>query len=207
MRRLLAAFLLTLGLAAPALAAPVPDNAPADTPVAKAFYASPLCQRLKALGLSIVAVTPLVGNEAVVAYYVPFQGAMSDWDDETRLVLYRWKGGTDFAREQFITKAGDSIHGHLSGLEIRDLDGDGQPEIIAAGMPGTKLGEVSTMIFRRDSATDAFQRIWDRHDLGAAVRANGAQLFYSYQMWDPARTRQYRYFKLAQGQYQPAGGK
>lgn len=203
MRRLLSALLLGLALAAPAFSAPPP--APADTPVAKAFYASPLCQRLKALGLTIMAVRPLVGNEAVVAYYVPFQGALSDWDDETRLVLYRWNGGTDFEREQFITKAGDAIGGRLSGLEIRDLDGDGQPEILAAGTPGKKLGMVSTMIFRRSAANAPFERIWNRRELGAAIRATGDALFFSYQIWDTAHTRQYQFFKLVQGAYQPTG--
>jgi hypothetical protein len=103
--------------------------------IGDAFLASDVCHRLQALNTEITQTVQLAPNQLLAAEYVPKQGALSEWDDETRLVLYRWDGGKGFERMQFVSKAGKSIKGKLAGLELYDFDHDGTMEIVAIGGP------------------------------------------------------------------------
>ncbi|MDB5096353.1 MAG: hypothetical protein JWM80_774 [Cyanobacteria bacterium RYN_339] len=157
--------------------------------IADAFLASDVCHRLQALNTEITQTLPLGGNELLAAEYVPKQGALSEWDDETRLVLYRWDGGRGFERVQFVSKAGKSIKGKLAGLELFDFDHDGVPEIVAIGGPYGPSARVASKVYRRTAAGGKFENVWLRKDFGAAFDLRGpAYVTLDHESFKPRRT-------------------
>jgi hypothetical protein len=161
------------------------------TPVAAAptiealFRASDVVQRLQALGTDITHVLDLGGGEVLAAEYIPKQGALSEWDDESRLVLYHYEANHAFTRTQFVSKAGRSIPGRLAALLARDLDHDGIPEILAVGYPHAPSGKVTSQIFRRTGAGHKFESLWQHKDAGACFRFDDASVSYQYITLDP----------------------
>lgn len=141
--------------------------------IGDAFMASDVCHRLQALNTEIVQTVPLGADQLLVAEYLPKVSALSEWDDETRLVLYHWDGGKGFERVQFVSKAGKSIKGRLAGLALFDLDHDGQPEVFAIGFPYGATSKVMSQVYRRPAADKPFENVWMRKDFGAAFDLGG----------------------------------
>jgi hypothetical protein len=156
--------------------------------IGDAFMASDVCHRLQALNTEITQTVQVAPDQLLAAEYVPKQGALSEWDDETRLVLYRWDGQKGFERLQFVSKAGKSIKGKLFGLELVDLDHDGQPEIVAIGGPYGLTNKVMSQVFRRPAADKPFETIWQHKDFGAAFDLKGpAYITLDRQTYKPSR--------------------
>lgn len=157
------------------------------------FAASDVAKRLLALNTDISQHLVLRAHELMVVTYVPKQGALSEWDDESRLVLYHEQPDHSFTRVQFVSKAGKSIKGHLSFLKAIDLDHDGIPEVVAVGRPYGPTGRIQSQIYRRPALDKPFEQVWNRRNHQAALHLGGGTLKYSF--FDPvarqARTQTY----------------
>lgn len=164
-----------------ALLAPLLSGVTPVTPATdlRVFRAAPVGARLAALRHEPLSVRRLRTGEWAVLIHAPEQSAISNWDDETRLVLYR-PGTTDFERTQFVSKAGQAVPGRTDNLEVRDLDGDGVEELLIRGRPHGPVGKSTVMIFRRGQPDDRFYLIFRRRHLGCdvAVLASGIRLRY-----------------------------
>ena len=125
---------------------------------------SDVARRLGDLGHEICWVGSVGAKQWLVGLYVPFQGALSDWDDETRLVLYREASVGVYERVQFVSKAGDSLPGRASAVVLLDLDGDGEGEILALGQPMGRRRRVTFQIYRRDRPDTRFMKVYERCD-------------------------------------------
>jgi hypothetical protein len=190
----------------PALALSVlltlPARAEAPAPIAvQAFRISDVAQRLAALGHEVGQIVPIGEHEVLVVDYVPKQGVGSEWDDESRLVLYRWDGHLGFEREQFVTKAGKSVPGRVAGLVVKDLDGDGQPEIAVIGKDDATFHRNTTLVLRRDAGIGTpFEEVFRRKDHLAAFSIDGRGLTYTFE--DPAdHARRFERYALEAGAF------
>lgn len=165
------------------------------------FLASPVAQRLAALGHQPVAAARVGPSQTLIAIYVPVQGALSDWDDETRLVLYRRTEGADFERVQFVSKAGLSVPGRIDSLLVRDLDHDGQPEVVAVGRALDSGLRTTSLIFRRPSADARYELVWRRRDREVAFffDARPGQFGYTYVERRTGTARQWEWFGWRDG--------
>lgn len=151
---------------------------------AQLFLTSDVAQRLKALNTEVLQTLDLGGGEVLAVEYIPKQGALSEWDDESRLVLYK-QDGMSFTRVQFVSKAGQSIPGRIAGLEAVDLDHDGTPELIAIGYPHAPSGKVTSQIYRRPAPGARYEQIWKHKDLGACFRTDFKDAPFTYITLDP----------------------
>lgn len=186
------AALISLACCSPAWAAPARYGG-ADPALLAAFSASRAGRALAALSHRPQAAWRLGPNEALVATYVPEQSALSEWDDETRLTRYWLKGEREpWQKAQFVSKAGQSVKGELGALARVDLNGDGEPEIVAFGSPRGFARRVGVRIYRREKREGNFTLAFERQDPGAAF-AFSPEVRYSY--WD-RRTERWRFFTL-----------
>lgn len=168
--------------------APTPPPSPTPPPepawvegdaLARAFMKDPILPRLEALGQEVVAAKQLSPNELLVALYEPERGALSNWDDETRLVLYR-REAVGFERSAFVTKAGQSMPGRAVGLLLTDLDGDRLSEAFLVGRPQGRLNQVPSLGLRRQAQGQPFQLFWKHSDAGAALATTSSGRFLAY---------------------------
>ncbi len=136
----------------------------AKAPAPLLFGQSDVARRLGDLGHEICWMGSVGAKQWLVGLYVPFQGALSDWDDETRLVLYRETSVGVYERVQFVSKAGDSLPGRASAVALLDLDGDGEGEILAQGQPMGMRRRVTFQIYRRDRPDARFMKVYERCD-------------------------------------------
>jgi hypothetical protein len=211
-RGLLLAALVAAGTAAPAWAAAAPAATPATpgVPVAsdaalRAFKAAPVGQRLAALGHEPLVAVPMGNEEVAVVVYAPFQSAISRWDDESRVVLYR-RGAADYERVQFVSRAAESIPGRIAVLLARDVDGDGVVDLVGIGRAHGPVGKATLMIFRRREAGGRFDVVFRRRQAAPAlVFAPGGRLTYTYET--PRRVRRFEAFVFSDGLFRaPDGG-
>lgn len=189
---------LAIGLVALLAAAAAPAHA--EAPAAERFLKSEAAERLRALQMEILSVTPMEGQDLLVAYYVPDQGGLNEWDEETRFNLYRPEG-TAFKAVQFIGKPGKLFPGRLRAWRLEDLDGDGWKEIIGVSVPGGLANKVRSVIFRRTGSDAKFKDVWNRLDVGAALRAEGPRLTYTFIDRKANRQRRFEHFDLVDGEY------
>jgi hypothetical protein len=164
----------------PVIAVLMATPALAATPLETAFRASDVVHRLQSLSTDITDVLELGTGEVLAAEYIPKQGALSEWDDESRLVLYRQEANGSFTRVQFVSKAGRSIPGRLAAILATDLDHDGTPEILAIGQPHGPSFKVTSQIFRRAGAGQKFESIWQHKDMGACFRLDAPAVAFTY---------------------------
>lgn len=168
-----------------AASAPSPEPTPTPEPawvsgaLAREFLQDPILGRLEALGQEVLAAEQLSPNELLVAVYEPLRGALSNWDDETRLILYR-RGPQGFERVAFVTKAGQSLPGRAAGLLLTDLDGDRLSEAFLVGLPRGAEGKVPSVGVRRQGQDQPFRVLWNRSDLGAALASTSSGRFLAY---------------------------
>jgi hypothetical protein len=188
-----------LGLGAPARAL-----GGGEAQVLAEFRRAPVGQRLAALGHTPLHVLALSTGDWVVAIYAPEQSAASNWDDETRLVRYR-RGATDFERVAFVSKAGKSPAGRLARLWSDDLDGDGEPEVLALGAPHGPVGKATLMAFRRDGRAGAFEVAFRRRHVAPILERDGpGRLVFSFER--PRGTRHRERFRWRDGVLEPVVG-
>ncbi|MEB3196264.1 MAG: hypothetical protein VKP62_03580 [Candidatus Sericytochromatia bacterium] len=155
-------WLLLAALSLAAAPAPQPD------PLVL-FVRAAVGQRLLALGHTPHAAVRLKTGEWAIAIHAPEQSSISAWDDESRIVLYR-RTAHDFERVQFVSKAGRSVPGRLTALEVRDLDGDGVEELVARGQPHGPVGKQTVMVFRRSAPTAGFEVVLRRRQLALTMQ-------------------------------------
>jgi hypothetical protein len=151
----------------------------------RAFRAAPVGQRLAALRHEPLRVARLKTGEWALLIHAPEQSAISNWDDETRVVLYR-PGQGDFERTQFVTKAGQAVPGRTDDVEIYDLDQDGVEEIIIRGRPHGPVGKATVMIFRREQADARYYVVLRRRHLSPELKPVLAGVRLRYQQADGA---------------------
>lgn len=169
-----------------------------------AFRASPVGLRLAALTHEPILTMPLSADELVVAIYAPEQGALSRWDDETRIVLYRRVPG-DFERIQFLSKASESLPGRGVELLAQDLNGDGVNEVLALGRPHGSVGKSTFMVFHRPTVAKSFGVIFRRrHKLPAFKVGPAPRLLYTYEAGE--QVRHFETFELKDGYFQAPDG-
>jgi hypothetical protein len=125
-------------------------------------------------------VARLKTGEWALLIYAPEQSAISNWDDETRLILYRPRQ-TDFERTQFVSKAGQAVPGRTNDVEIRDLDGDGIEEIIVRGRPHGPVSKATIMIFRREQADGRYYVVFRRRHVNPELKRVAAGVSLRYQ--------------------------
>lgn len=147
----------------------------------RTFRAAPVGARLTALRHDPLSVRRLRTGEWAVLIHAPEQSKISNWDDETRLVLYR-RGEGDFERTQFVSKAGRAVPGRTSNLDVRDLDGDGVEELIVRGRPHGPVGKSTVMIFRRDKADAKYYVVFRRRHLRAELIATPKGVHLQYRL-------------------------
>ncbi|MEB3330381.1 MAG: hypothetical protein VKQ33_14240 [Candidatus Sericytochromatia bacterium] len=184
--------------------APAAAGASGEAEFLARFRKAPVGRRLAALGHTPLRALALTSGDWVVGIYAPEQSATSNWDDETRLVRYR-AGKLDYERVQFVSKAGKSPPGRLARLWGDDLDGDGEPEVLALGPAHGPVGKATLMIFHRASRTGSFDVAFRRrHVAPSLVVAGAAQLVFSYER--PRGTRHQERFRWRDGWLEPVGG-
>lgn len=172
---------------------PGPRFPGAEAALLKSFVGSRAGEALAALGHRPEAAWRLGPNEALVATYVPKQGDLSEWDDETRLTRYWLRGDREaWQKAQFVSKAGASVKGELGALALKDLDADRIPEIVALGSPRGFAKRVGAAIYRRTEPEGNFALAFERRDPGAAF-AFSPDVRYSY--WE-RRTGRWVFSKL-----------
>lgn len=158
---------------------PPPEPAWVRGPLARAFAHDPIVGRLEALGQEVLFAEQVHPEELLVVVYEPPRGALSTWDDESRLTLYHRMGG-QFEREAFLTKAGRSLPGRAAGLLLTDLDGDRLSEVFVVGRPQGQAGRVPSLGFRRAAPGQPYRQVWERSDTGACMTSTPSGRFLAY---------------------------
>lgn len=181
---------LLLALATPANAAP---DALVD-----AFNRSETGRRQASLGLEVLDAMALGPDEVVIAAYQPELGAMNDWDDETRLTLYK-RTGDSFMLGQFLSKAGKSPKGRLGGWVKRDLDADGLDEVLVIGRAGGAFGRVDVQVYRRPAKDSPFTLAWSRQEREAAFWLDGTRLGYTWLERGASPRRRFEWYRMREG--------
>ena len=183
---------------APAVLAP-------DPAALRAFQAAPVGQRIAALAHVPLLALPLGGDEVAMVLYAPEQGALSRWDDESRVVLYK-RATPDWERLQFVSKAGEAVPGRIGELIARDLDGDGLTDLVAIGRAHGPVGKATLIVYRRWEAGGKFYLAFRRrHAAPALTFGPGGKLVYTYET--PRRERRFEEFALdGNGHYQATSG-
>jgi hypothetical protein len=105
-----------------------------DQTIYQQYLKTSIAQSLTQAGQKIVAGLVYANNNLLIASYIPEISALSDWDDETRIILYQYQQKQHtFKRIQFVTRSGQSLRGRLNNWKVQDLNGDGAPELILRG--------------------------------------------------------------------------
>ncbi|MEB3284081.1 MAG: hypothetical protein VKN33_02185 [Candidatus Sericytochromatia bacterium] len=145
----------------------------------RAFCEAPVGRRLSALGHTPLTTRRLKNGEWAVLIHAPEQSTISNWDDETRVVLYR-PGKNDFQRTQFVSRAGHAVPGQTRHLEVRDLDGDDIEELVIKGQPHGPVGKSTVAIYRRQNSDARFYVVFRRRQLNneLIVGPKGVKLRY-----------------------------
>lgn len=187
------------------LAAAVAATSSPDPALLATFRAAPIGQRLAALNNEPILALPLAGDEVAVVVYAPEQGALSRWDDESRVVLYK-RAAPDWERLQFVSKAGESVPGRIAALLAQDIDQDGLTDLVAIGRAHGPVGKSTLIVFRRWEAGGKFYMVFSRRHAAPAITfGQGGKLTYTYET--PQRVRRFETFTLdGNGHYQPVEG-